>query len=289
MEQKFRDWLVRRGNPAAATSYPRAIKFISEHYSRQTGNETDIYAITDQLRISEIAHDYSQSGRFSEFGYEKHSWFRAAIGRYLEFFSQHHDQNSEPELAAESAAEALEGSVASGSNFAYEKDLQTSLCAQVSELFPEYKIFGDNLLGVEYSIGGRRIDVLLEHRSTGKLLAVELKSGAADYRVFGQVCMYIGLLQAQFPGKEVAGVIVAGAIDSKHPDSGTNLRGQVRRRILRRFPYGILYSVRTDGIPAISQFIESETWAITATRSPFLVAGRKRQSLRVASAFSSKP
>jgi hypothetical protein len=38
-------------------------------------------------------------------------------------------------------------------------------------------------------------------------------SGVADYRVFGQISMYIGLLQARFPEKEVSGVIVAGAID----------------------------------------------------------------------------
>ena len=34
----------------------------------------------------------------------------------------------------------------------------------------------------------------------------------ADYRVFGQISMYIGLLQNQFPEKEITGVIVAGTI-----------------------------------------------------------------------------
>ncbi len=34
----------------------------------------------------------------------------------------------------------------------------------------------------------------------------------------------------------------------KSPHSGPKIRGQVRRRILRTFPYGILYSVRDDGI-----------------------------------------
>ncbi len=221
MEEEFQDWLVRRGNPGAATNYPSAINIISTHYSEETGNQTDIYAIIDQLRVSEIAHDYSQAGRFSEFGYRQHSRFRAAIARYSEFFSQHHGDALTPREAAEPAVDASAEAVASGSNFAYEKDLQTSLCAQVSELFPEYKIFGDNLLGVEYSIGGRRIDVLLEHKSTGNLLAVELKSGAADYRVFGQVCMYIGLLQAEFPGKEISGVIVAGAIDPSLKQAAT--------------------------------------------------------------------
>ena len=35
---------------------------------------------------------------------------------------------------------------------------------------------------------------------------------------------------------------------TKHPDSGTKLRWPVLRRILRRFPYGILYSVKNDDI-----------------------------------------
>ena len=34
----------------------------------------------------------------------------------------------------------------------------------------------------------------------------------------------------------------------KNPYAGRKVRGQVRRRILRTFPYGILYSVRDDGI-----------------------------------------
>jgi plasmid stabilization system protein ParE len=34
----------------------------------------------------------------------------------------------------------------------------------------------------------------------------------------------------------------------KNPNAGKKMRGQVRRRILRKFPYGILYSIKADGI-----------------------------------------
>jgi len=34
----------------------------------------------------------------------------------------------------------------------------------------------------------------------------------------------------------------------KNPNAGRTVRGQVRRRILRKFPYGILYSVKDDSI-----------------------------------------
>ncbi len=214
MEQAFREWLVRRGTAGAANSYPRAIHLISEHYSRATGSNTNIYSIESQLVISEIAHDYSQAGRYSQFGYEQHGRFRAAIARYSEFFVQH-DKSEEQSLAeaASPAVEKEDENLQVGSNFAYEKDLQTSLCAQITELFPDYQIFGSGLVGIEYSIGGKRIDVLLESKDGQKLLAVELKSGIADYKVFGQISMYIGLLAEQFPNKKVFGVVVAGGID----------------------------------------------------------------------------
>lgn len=42
MEQAFRDWLVQRGNAGAAKSYPKAINLISAHYSKETGQTTDV-------------------------------------------------------------------------------------------------------------------------------------------------------------------------------------------------------------------------------------------------------
>jgi hypothetical protein len=197
-------WLIQRGNPGAAISYPPAINQISEHYSRETGTPTNIYQLTDQTLISAIAHDY-RLGRFVAYGREQGGRYRAAIGRYSEFFL-HHDNPEGQELPEEQDTLA-------GNSFAYENDLQTSLCAQISELFPEYKIFGNNSMGIEYSVGGKRIDVLLESKDGEGLLAIELKSGIADYKVFGQIAMYIGLLKDQFPQKKISGVIVAGKID----------------------------------------------------------------------------
>ena len=211
METMFKGWLLKRGNKGAANSYPKAIHLISKHYSENSGTPTDIYKITDQNKISKLAHEYSQSGKFSKFGYEQHGRFRAAMGRYSDFFVQ-----SRGEEQSEEYDEPLDNKndiVESTNNFAYEKDLQTALCSQITELFPNYKIYGGLSIGVEYSIGGRRIDVLLEHENEDSLLVVELKSGGADFKVFGQISMYIGLLQRQFPEKNISGVIVAGSIE----------------------------------------------------------------------------
>lgn len=97
-------------------------------------------------------------------------------------------------------------------SFAYERDLQKTLCAQITELFPNYQIYGENNQGIQYPINNRRIDVLLEHIENNNLLVVELKSENADYRVFGQISMYMGLVIENFPDKEVSGVIVSGSI-----------------------------------------------------------------------------
>jgi hypothetical protein len=207
IEHQFKEWLVQQGKPSAAKNYPQAINLVSQHYSKATGQKINIYEITDQVLISEIAHSYSQSGKYSDYGYEQHSRFRAAINRYAEFFVQY----QRPELLTPADEETV--AAAPDTNFAYEKDLQTAVCAHISELFPNYKIFGGNALGIEYSIESKRIDILLEEATTGDLLAVELKSGTADYRVFGQVSMYMGLLMAKFPERKVSGVIVSGSVD----------------------------------------------------------------------------
>lgn len=221
MENQFKEWLIQQGKLSAAKNYPQAIKLVSQHYSKATAQKVNVYEITDQVLISEIAHAYSQSGKYSDYGYEQHSRFRAAINRYAEFFVQH----QKPELLTPTIEEVE--AAAPETNFAYEKDLQTAICAHISELFPNYKIFGGNSSGIEYAIESKRIDILLEDAKTGDLLAVELKSGTADYRVFGQVSMYIGLLMAKFPERKVSGVIVAGSIDPglKHACTTTDKIG----------------------------------------------------------------
>lgn len=213
MKAMFESWLLKRGNKGAATSYPKAINQISDHYSKRTDEQIDIYKVIDQNKISEIARDYSQSGKFSEFGYEQHGRYRAAIRRYSDFFVESRGEEHDIDEIPIQENEFEKNDSDSSTNFAYEKDLQTALCSHISELFPDYHIYGGLSIGVEYSIGGKRIDVLLEHQQSKDLLVVELKSREADFKVFGQISMYIGLLSRQFPERNIIGVIVAGSID----------------------------------------------------------------------------
>jgi RecB family endonuclease NucS len=101
----------------------------------------------------------------------------------------------------------------STTGFTYERDLQKALVKQAEKLFPGFKIYGEDLDGVEYQIEGKRIDLLLENVSENELLAIELKAGIADFKVFGQISMYLGLLKKEFPQKNIKGIIIAGKID----------------------------------------------------------------------------
>ena len=114
MEYQFKEWLIQQGKPSAAKNYPQAINLVSQHYSKATGQKVNIYEITDQVLISEIAHAYGQSGKYSDYGYEQHSRFRCAINRYAEFFVQ----SQKPEILTPAIEETEVA--ATETNFAYE-------------------------------------------------------------------------------------------------------------------------------------------------------------------------
>jgi hypothetical protein len=212
LQEEFYNYLINIGRTHnTAYSYSNAINHISQNYAQNIGQEIDIYQIQEQNIISEIAQKYSLNGQYSDAGNTGNGTWRNAIARYSEFFADGDnvailENNIIDEANIENIVQEEQ------TNFAYERDLQKTLCAQITELFPSYKIYGENNQGIEYSINNRRIDVLLEHIENNDLLVVELKSGNADYRVFGQISMYIGLVQEKFPDKKVSGVIISSSI-----------------------------------------------------------------------------
>src|SRR5690606_33286991 len=86
MEKKFNSWLVKSEGKLEATgrSYSRAINRLSEHYSSSTGVPTDIYKV-DQEFLKKIKDSYETTGKFSEFGYESHGLYRAAIKAFYRY------------------------------------------------------------------------------------------------------------------------------------------------------------------------------------------------------------
>ena len=219
----FQRWLKNSEFKADQTAYiySKSIFKISRHFSDQTGQSTDLYAITDLSKLKDIADRYGKLGKYSKFGDLGNGTNRAAINAHCRFREANRGTNIEVNSETDTTSyvifeddEIVEEQVNNATtNFSYEKDLKNAMIFQISDLFPEYKIFGSDNEGVEYLIEGKRIDILLE-KNDGSLLVIELKSGTADFKVFGQISMYLGLLIDRFPDRIARGCIIAGEIDS---------------------------------------------------------------------------
>jgi len=222
MKNEFTNWMVRYENKSQNTAYQYAqsIDKISRHHYENTKEYFDLYTSTDLLKIKGIAVEYGIGGKYADFGNYGKGTVRNAIATYVRFLERKNigkeinkAKSKEFELLQENENEQVQEQNITVMNFTYERDLQNSLIIQAEQLFPEYKIFGNNKEGIEYSIEGKRIDLLLEHKTEDKLLVIELKAGIADFKVFGQISMYLGLLDKKYPGKKINGIIIASEID----------------------------------------------------------------------------
>ncbi len=222
--EKFKNWLEFNGKPRSTIqnriSNCRNVENyegdLDQHFIKDYGLsllKKLSYSTSDERNNSTAKHKVPIDGNMRNGS----ATLKQAVNLYMAFkkdkgvdFEEYNNN-----LASENAFlddEDLDY-IESSNNFSYEKDLKTSMVSQISELFPEYKIYGENNEGVEYLIEGKKIDILLE-KNDGSLFAIELKSGSANYKVFGQLSMYLGLLMDKFPEKEIRGCIVAGEIDN---------------------------------------------------------------------------
>jgi hypothetical protein len=98
--------------------------------------------------------------------------------------------------------------------FAYEADLRNYLSKNLPIIEAGLKLYQDEgITGIEFSVGGRFIDILAVDAS-GALVVIELKVSRGYDRVVGQLMRYmawIRLNQAE-PGQQVRGVIIAREI-----------------------------------------------------------------------------
>lgn len=98
--------------------------------------------------------------------------------------------------------------------FAYESDLRNYLAKNLPIIEKGLKLYQDEgITGVEFDVGGRRIDILAVD-AKGALVVIELKVSRGYDRVVGQLMRYMAWIrknQAE-PGQQVRGVIVAREI-----------------------------------------------------------------------------
>jgi RecB family endonuclease NucS len=95
--------------------------------------------------------------------------------------------------------------------FAYEADLRNYLAKNLSIIEPGLKLYQEEgITGVEFDVGGRRIDILAVD-AKGALVVIELKVSRGYDRVVGQLLRYMAWIRKNLaePGHQVRGVIIA--------------------------------------------------------------------------------
>ncbi|GJQ05974.1 hypothetical protein CAPN010_01320 [Capnocytophaga cynodegmi] len=193
MQTKFENWLRETGKKeTTAYNYAQAINRISNHYEENEKQKLNLYKLTSPEELNKYVAIYNKGGKYEDFGDRGNGTNRAAINSYKQFISN--IENFQNEMIKER------------SSFSYEKDLQSSIINQIDILFPNYRIVEQ-----EYEIEGKKIDILLA--KDNELLVIELKKDEANYKVFGQISMYIGLLKERYPNNEIKGCIIANSID----------------------------------------------------------------------------
>jgi len=216
VQEGFTKWFKPK-MPKSYKNWDTRLDEIKEAYMTSFGN--NVFEINDNMEISineikaniEKRNDVTNK-TFAEFSKRMSNGIpQAILSTWLIAFLRDYSYISENEIIEN---ETTEDKNENKNTFSLEKDLENSLISQYEELFPEYKIYGNNGEGIQYSIGGKRIDLLLEHKSKNQILAIELKAGIAKYDVFGQISMYIGLLMEKFNDKIINGIIIASGIDN---------------------------------------------------------------------------
>jgi len=217
VQESFTKWFKPK-MPKTYRNWDTRLDDIREAYMISFGN--NVFEINDNMQISidEIKSNLErryevQNKTFAEFNKRKGNGIpQAILSTWLIKFLSDYTYIIENELAENGTIGDKINTTEAKITFSLEKDLENSLISQCEELFPEYKIYGNNE-GIQYQIGGKRIDLLLEHKTENQLLAIELKAGVAKYDVFGQISMYLGLLMEKFNDKTINGIIIASEID----------------------------------------------------------------------------
>lgn len=171
MKQQFDSWMrIKEGKKQnTAYAYANSIENISQHYSEQTRNKINIYLEKDINLVKKISYEYGTSGRYAEFGNKGNGTIRNAIATYVRFLESINMGSglSSAEVTVAQKEYIREGSeindeiISNNFNFTYERDLKASLIIQVDQLFPNYKIYGNDNEGIEFLVEGKRIDLLL--------------------------------------------------------------------------------------------------------------------------------
>ena len=98
--------------------------------------------------------------------------------------------------------------------FAYESDLKNYLAKNLGTIEKGLKLYEDDgISGIEYSVGGRRIDILARDKNNDYVV-IELKCSRGYDRTIGQILRYMGWIEKHLAenNQKVRGIIIANKI-----------------------------------------------------------------------------
>lgn len=121
------------------------------------------------------------------------------------------DAALEPVAAEEEEATAAEGNA----EFVYEVELRNNLANNLASIEPGLRLYRDEdgeFDGLEFPVGGRRIDILAVDKN-GDYVVIELKVSRGHERTIGQLARYMGWIKKNLAGeKKTRGMIVASKV-----------------------------------------------------------------------------
>ena len=98
-----------------------------------------------------------------------------------------------------------------GQRIGLERDMQAALRTAICQLENGLAIIDD---GAERSVDSGFIDITARD-TTGSIVVIELKTGAAGQRAVAQILSYMGDIKAEEPERTVRGILVASSFDGK--------------------------------------------------------------------------
>lgn len=131
----------------------------------------------------------------------------APIHEFVEGDIAREEENS---LAEDDDAPESDTAPVNASEFLLERDLQRYLAQNLERVEPGLKLYeADDVNGLEFDAGGRRIDILAIDRN-GDWVVLELKVSKGYERVTGQLLRYVNWVRQNLaePGQKVRGMVV---------------------------------------------------------------------------------
>lgn len=212
VHQLIRDMIAERlTTPTAILTRQEALGWFAERYPKVRPGTVAAHLI----RIA--TNDEVRLHHSSKPGYDD-VLFKIGPGRYRRYNAETDPlpirENANPPAGPTSGIEDGDEEDVSTNEFAYETDLRNYLAKNLGRVEPGLTLYEeDGITGIEFPVGGRRIDILAVDRDDNYVV-VELKVSRGYDRVVGQLLRYMGWIQANHADSKqrVRGVIVARQI-----------------------------------------------------------------------------